>query len=268
MLLVLTAGAGCGGTFTPTMGETSDAGPDQAARAEFASNVAPVMAQKCDSCHKTGSLGAPMFESTYESVTTYQTAAAGQKFLSCTDPANSWLIQGCKATGHPGMPFDATAEPIVTTWAMHWAMQSPTCMGMTAAKAQTAPIILQQGGGNTVDLSTLGPGLDGATLTFSADTAGTGLYISNVTLHAGTGGLHVKHPVFDSCQMAPPEKDDPSDTYAQTDVIVQPSTTGTLPALALTNASLTTKLSIRFEELTPSAGSAGPAVDNGGACAP
>ncbi len=267
-LLPLVLVTGCNGAYTPSMVDTADAGPDQAARAEFSSTVAPLMVAQCDSCHKTAQLGAPAFQSTYDSVTHYTSSVAGKDFLSCSDPANSWLIQGCKAMGHPGAPFTATSEPAVIAWAMHWAMQSPACMGMQASKAQTAPIILQAGANNDVDLSALGPGLTGAHVTFNADVAGMGLYISNITFHAGASGLHIVHPVFDSCTGAPPQKDDPADTYATTDVTVQADATGTIGALALTNTPITAKLSIQFTTLTPVAGSQGPPVDNGGACAP
>lgn len=269
--LLALAAAACGpGSYTPTGGDVADAGPDQAAREAFVTDVAPLMVA-CDACHKTGTMvgavTAPIFESTYESVTGYTSTTGNPDFLSCSAPASSWLIGGAEATGHPGGTFDPAGKTTVVQWITMWSTVSPSCMGMMGGAAVTGKIVPQAT--NTVDLSALGPGLEGATMTFTIDNAGGGLLISNIVFNAGAGGLKVVHPKFESCETPPNAVGDPTDSLANVDITVPAAGTNTLiQSVSLAGVPITAPLAVSFVTLTPEAGSQGPAVDNGGACAP
>jgi hypothetical protein len=261
--------AACGGTYDPNAPfATADAGPDQIARQQFDTMIAPLMVAQCDSCHEAGLLMAPIFASTYESVTTYVPTAGSPDFLSCTSPAASFLITGAN-TDHAGPAFGVNDEPVVVQWIQMWAQVSPACTGGVANRAVTGPITLVTGT-NTVPLDGLGTGLTGATIQFVAQEVGGGLLIDNVQVTAGASGLHVKHPVFEACNTAPPAIVDAVDTFAATDLTVPAGQTAVVgsQAVAMTGVPITARLGIAFDILTPEAGSQGPPIDLGGACAP
>ncbi|MSP17442.1 MAG: hypothetical protein EXR73_12695 [Myxococcales bacterium] len=273
VVLGVAFGAGCEGRFFydgPRI--LADAGPDQMARELFVATVAPIMAMKCDSCHKTAQLLAPLFESTYDSVTAHMTTPPDPAFLHCSRPDSSlFFTKGM----HAGPPFDAITEsPLVSTWLALWAMTSPACAGMLEEEPATAPVVLENLGSNELDLSPVGVGLEGAKLRFTLASTAGGLLLSSLQLVAGPGGLHVINPRFETCPMPPDVTLDMNNSFSTTDLMLDADETRTLlnrsgfAQHSLTSHTLGVPLAIRFDTITPMAGSAGPAVDNGGACLP
>jgi hypothetical protein len=268
LTVVVAAVAGCTGEFTPDNGASADAGPDQAAREAFATDLVPIMMAKCNSCHLAGQVGAPKF-STYDEIVAHTVAmpiAGVDKMLDCT-PASSLLYTKGEHLANPATAFDATSEaPKVAAFIELYAAAKPECMDVGGAAV--TPSIVFQLGANSVDLSTLGPGLVGATLTFDASTVGGGLYLSAMTLTAGADGLHIVHPRFETCPggtLTPA-----NDSFSLVDVTVAAAAQQTLGqgTYTLIGVAVGDKFGISFDAITPAAGEAGPAVDNGGACAP
>lgn len=268
-LLLTSLVAACSGEFesyAPDGGvEQADAGPDEAARQKFALEVQPLWEQRCSACHDTGTLQSPIFGAPpdrYSSLITYT-----PPLLSCKGPGDSLVITKGQ---HAGPAWDTATElPTLQGWINTWITVTPDCQGMTQAKPVTGPHSLLLGD-NTISLAELGPGLEGAALTFTMDAVGGGLYLSQLTLRAGPGGLRVRSPRFETCGDMPPAKEDPTNEFANVDLTVPPDGAATLGdgTLVFTQTPNTVKLGIRFEELTPQGGPQGDAVDLGGACGP
>jgi hypothetical protein len=253
---------GCTGSFVPVQSQDADAGPDQAARLDFDTNVKPIMDTACFTCHTSGAGGAPLF-SDYDTVVAY--SSANGKLVDCTTATSLLYTKGSHAAGQAPAFDAATQAPKVQHFIETWAMVTAACQ--SAASAATGSIAFQQGA-NTVALSTLGPGLDGAQITFSADVVGTGLYLSAMQVTAGANGLHITHPRFETCPGG--TKTPANDSFAAVDQTLGPGETQTFGpgTFTLLDTAIGQKFGLRFETITPQAGSQGAPVDNGGACAP
>jgi len=267
-LIVASSSTACVGTFEPLDGaDTADASPDQAARAAF-DEIVPILTEKaCFGCHETGAVGAPLFGRTYDTLMAYMNA----KVMGCT-PAESTLYSlGPHPAASPGVWFDTTADlPKVEAFVVAWAATQAACQGGGGAKPRTGSIVFVEGL-NTVDLSGLGPGLEGAQMTFVADILANNLLLTEVKLIAGAGGLKAKHPRFETCPMTTPVAS-PIDAFYLVDLTIPAAGTADVrnannqSTLSITNGAVGGKLSIAFESLTPEAGSQGTAIDLGGAC--
>ncbi len=264
--------AACSGSFDPAGGPAADAGPDQLARDDFELNVAPLFELHCNACHEAGGVaGSPAFSASYDSVLAYVPLAGGT-LIGCTAADSLLYTKGSHVSG-AGPAFDTTTEsPKVANFIALWATAQPECEGGGEAKPATGSLVFAQGA-NSVDLSGLGVGLEGATLTFFVDPiAGSGLNVNSIKLNAGAGGLHVVHPRFELCPAgtATPA----NDSFSLFDATVPASSSADLladnnvSATSLVGVNLGDEFSLRFAALTPAAGSQGPAVDGGGACAP
>lgn len=252
-------------------GPTADAAPDQVARDQFQSMVKPILDQSCASCHVSGAAGAPKFmepnPDLYTTITTWvgvMPRIMGQPLLSCADPAQSPLVT---YGAHAGPAFTVEQLPVVRMWAETWQSVSPTCQGQVAAKAVTASFTPVTGP-NTLPLDNLGPGLEGATLTFNLDTLpGPSLYLSEIKFNAGANGLRVIHPIFEYCINAT-ETAEPNDKFKNVMLDVGPNMVGQPGdgTLTLVQVPPNTPLAVRFTEITPQAGAQGDPVDNGGSC--
>jgi hypothetical protein len=277
-LLAPLTGLACGGTlsYDSDGGAVADAAPDQAARDEFALNVAPVLKAACDVCHETGTGGAPIFSppdtppgTKYAVLTTWVGVGARIKdlpLLSCSQPDQSPLITYGPHTG-PAFTNDQVAP--TAAWITTWKGFQTGCEPVAAVARSAAVTPLTGGTVNTIDLAPLGPGLEGATLTFTADlVAGQDLYLSNLKVNAGAGGLKVVHPTFEYCLNGSEEKLDPTDKFKNVTLDVAPAGTAQIGpgSLSLVGIPAGTPLAVKFVELTPQAGSQGDAVDNGGSC--
>jgi hypothetical protein len=260
ILGALAVSLGCAGEFTP--GISADGGSNAAARQDFVQNVEPILQARCYSCHAQGQVGAPKFGN-YEEIIAYTGEEA--PLIACTKEQSHLYTKGAHVQG-AAPAFDAATEaPKVAAFIEKWAMSEPSCQGPAGGAAATGSLVFN--GTNTVDLSVLGPGLDGATFTFTASAAGGGLSLTNMTLQAGANGLHLVKPRFELCPAGTAVLD--SDQFAAVDVTIaagesQPLTDG---STSIIGATIGGKYALRFATITPAAGPQGAAVDKGGACA-
>ena len=102
-------------------------------------------------------------------------------------------------------------------------------------------------GQNTVDLSAIG--LTGSTLTFRLEPLSVGVYLNEITVHAGTEGAHVIHPLFVTWDDAGTASPDPVDRFSDIDLTVAANMDSPLGGgtAVFVDVSPQTKLSIHFK---------------------
>ena len=262
-LAVLTVVGACtAGSYAPVLsgdGPDGDA-PDLAARQEFESSVRSLYHAECGSeCHETGLMTAPVFGFSYDDLTRYGDGS----LLACDPTATSLILT--KGVHDPGVAFQAASSTLVREWVDLWASVSPRCAALRT-KARSGPFVPNVDG-NVVSLAPLGPGLEAATMAFSAQRVAGGLYLTSIRLNAGAAGLHVVAPRFEAC-LAQTATPDPGNAFAALDLEVPPNGSVLLGsgALSITGWQAGDAVSVGFAEITPMAGSQGPPVDNGGSC--
>jgi hypothetical protein len=254
---LLVAGA-CSGTYdVPRDGPGLDA-PDDMAREEFNRMVRALVDAECAECHTTGNEAAPIYGDTYDSLSAYKDGY----LFSCL-PEQSPIYT--KNVHIPGVDWLPSSEPIVFAFLQTWSRVHPRCQDLPP-RPRSGPFVPVLDQPNTVSLAELGPGLGGATLTFSAQRVTGGLYLSSVRANAGNGGLEVVAPLFEAC-LAGSSVPDPGNAFTQVAITVEPNTSVTLDpgALAIAGWQTGEPLGISFATLTPK-GVGGAPIDNGGAC--
>jgi hypothetical protein len=244
--------------------DLADAGPDAAPpdpMTFFADQVAPILAAKCDGCHATGQNGAPAFGTTYASVVAYSGAAG--KLADCT------LTQSLLFTraAHAGATMPTIGEyKVLRTWLELQAASVAGCAA-TAGRLPRTGGYVSQAADYEIDLSLLGPGLDGATMSFTVQSIVGGLLLSNVKLHAGTAGLIAIWPQTTSC-LGGTVSPSATDAFADVRLTLAAGQSATLGGgtVSLPGAQLGDRFSFSFAALLPGTGLLGLPVDNGGAC--
>ncbi|MFO0675578.1 MAG: hypothetical protein U0169_03530 [Polyangiaceae bacterium] len=234
----------------------ADAGDPHAAAEALFRKLEPALTESCGGaggvCHVDGSGGAPAWMKSpdaYVSIRAYDNAqSGGQRFV--TEVANeSRLFTKGKHSG----PELLTTTPLgkeITAW-----IQSEIASSK-AAKAQkpsTAPVSVSDGTQVTIDLSRLGSGMKGATITFDASLVGEILTLSNMTVAApASNGMRVTHPLFIQFtgNVGTP---DPGDSCGNVDTKVKEGGKATLGpgTLVLTQWKANSKLGITFDYVGP-----------------
>lgn len=257
LLAFLSQAAACGQVeWSATGGDAgSDASdPAAAARAQFTAEVEPILRDFCAACHTTDGGTGPAFLK----APMYETIKAWPNNLVVPgQPNDSRLYTYGTNANHTGPEFTADQADVVRRWIL---IEVPTGGGGDQdAGVQTSAFDVNVGGDNTVDLAPLGTGLDGAKLTFKATALSAGLFISDLKISAGPGGVHFVHPLF--MTWCPDPKPDPVDSFYGLDYTVNPNTVGMVGGgtVALTDfsASKGCKLSIHFKKIEPGMTSGG-----------
>ncbi len=174
------------------------------ARQEFEVNVAPLLASYCGSCHDTDTSVPFMDNGTGSSM--YASVMGWPGLISLRAPsASSLLSKG----DHAGPGWQPSQADIVRGWIGDEARLLPENEGL-----ETAPFI-PMAGDNTIDLTSIG--LPGASIDFRMEPLSSGMYLSQMSLSAGTEGVHIIHPTF-----VPWEGDipvpDPVDRFSNVDL--------------------------------------------------
>lgn len=188
------------------------------ARQRFTTQAWPALAT-CAGCHGAQPaidfLAPGTAEGAYTTVFEFQPPV-----IDVTAPAASLLVTMGK---HTGPALESAAAAAVLGWLEAERDERVPDMGTSVRVGPFLPVL---GAPMTVDL-----GVAGATLTMTAEVSDAGLYVSRLTLHAGTG-LRVAHPLFVS---RPPNPVlDSIDRFADLDLSLAAGTTSELgPAIFL-----------------------------------
>ncbi len=238
------AAFGCSGSFQGTGSIGPDANPSEASKAFFDSKVQPILEQSCAACHAGSQQGITFITppDVYQSVISYPNLVIGG------DAGASRLYAYGRSDQHQaagGVSLNPAQAETVRQWIMIEPPHTPVAPPTQTTKF--TPTV----GENTVDLSSVASGLDGTSLTFTAQNLAQGIYITNLTMHAGAGGVHVKHPLF--ATYCPAEAADPVDSFYGIEMTVDPAMTslvggGTVVLVAFQPGC---QISVHFETIEP-----------------
>lgn len=245
--LAVLAVAGCDGRFYGTAPDSgTDADPLIAARLLYDRDVLPILSANCTACHASvGAVGGGFMAPNPDS---YATMITWPNLVFPGDATSSRIFSYARGEQHSGTQLTPDQGELVRRWVEAEPPRAPV-----APPTETTRFRPQFGVTNTIELASLGDGLDGTTMTFDADLlAGGGLYLKFVKLHAGTNGTHVVHPLFQTyCPTTPVP--DPVDSLSAIDLIVNAGDVATLGAgtVVLANISDDCELSVHFKTIEP-----------------
>lgn len=261
-VLALSAGGyGClGGGFSQSGGGPGgdNSAAEAAAKQRFESEVQPMLMSSCLACHASVAGVGPGFLAGAPDV--YTTVRGWPNLVVGGNPASSRLYAYATSSSHARVGVNLTdgQADIVRRWIE---IVPESTDGGEDPGAQT-PLYTPLEGANTIDLSGVGSGLAGASITFNADQLSAGLLLTQVTAVAGAGGLHIKHPLFTTwCD----DQGVPVNSFEGLDFTVEPNMSAPLGpgTLSLSTFRRGCKISLSFETLEPSTGGPG-GVDGGG----
>jgi mono/diheme cytochrome c family protein len=266
---------GCTGLIDD--GNTGLTKEEAAARTAWINGAAPVLTTNCVACHN-GSR--PMIEflagaGDLELRTTI--LAYTPAVINLDAPASSRLLT--KGV-HDGPALLASEASELLEWIKKEkdAQPAPEEEGPSLETVQFTPAICTSGTPpavtcpvNDVDLTALG--LPGAKLHFVAQALGSGLYLNQLSVIAGTDGVYLEHPLFASWPTDGSEaKFDTIDRFFNVKVNAMAASTTMIGGgtAAFIGFNATDKISIHFKALKafqPDAGMpGGGGGDNGGGC--
>lgn len=190
-----------------------DGDPMAAAIASFERNVGPTLTTKCATCH--AGLAAPQFYKPDPTLREGVLKFDSGKLVDLDDPQASRLAvyASSQAHGMVGTNYSPAEAAQVTAWAALEALAAGHTPMPTIESALITPVL----GANEIDLTPLG--LTGTKFKFDYQPLSTGMYLSRITVDAGTGGVHLVHPlwvVWDGEQAIP----DPIDRFSDIDLTV------------------------------------------------
>lgn len=241
--------AACAGSIeTTSTGSHDDAGsanPAQA-RAKFDQDVLPILGHQCGSCH-AGTTNAWMASDpdAYTSVMTWP------RLVDTTSPASSMLLG---KGAHEGPSLAPADQATILEW-----LRLEAAVRVDGTRTPETAVIEVVAGANTIPLDAVGAA--GSNLTFTAQKLSQGLYLSKIAITAGTGGIHVKHPLFVTWQDTTPSPD-PIDSFDTIELDVASGQAGSVGGglLMLLNVPATAKLSIAFQKVGLSTGGGTPTL--------
>jgi len=253
---------GCDGQFETHL--TSDGGNDQLAqaRAMFDEEILPLLETSCVSCH----VGADAVGFMRPNPDVWSSIMAHPNLVIGGDAEASRLYSYGRSSSHSGIEFTTDQAERVRVW-----------IELVPPKDGPPPVVetdkfdpVLSPGTNNVDLSKLAMGLDGATMTFKAAQLSAGIYITELAINAGAGGVHMQHPLFVS--HCPGTIPDPVDSFYGLDQTFDPGASGSVGGgtVVLVDFVPGCKLSVHFKKIEPSTGGgpggpdAGPGEPGGG----
>jgi hypothetical protein len=255
--LALVIATGCMGEITNGIEGDGTLTPEQlAAKSSFDQTVAPILDGFCASCH----LGMANVDFMKPEPDTRTRMLTWPKLLNLDTPSSSLLLNKGAHTG-PALTTDQQAT--LLDWIkLEQAAAGTTTPTITTASFQPVP------GVNTVDLAPIG--LAGTTLTFRMEPLSVGIYLNEITVHAGTDGAHVVHPLFVTWDEHDTATPDPVDRFADIDLTVAAAAASPLGGgtAVFVNVQPTTKLSIHFKiaEKATGGSTTGGGGGTGGGC--
>ena len=166
-------------------GGLSDAAP-LAARDIFERSARPLFELRCASCHGDGgTASAPDFLASRPSV--YENLKGWPALVDTARPADSRVITKGR---HDGPAWTTTEATTIRAW-----LDAEAAEADPVEAAPCTALAVVDEGANSYDLGVLG--LRGSALSFAASRVSpTAMYLSDLRVIAGPGGLHAVHPVF------------------------------------------------------------------------
>lgn len=253
-LVALTTG--CMGEITNGADGDGTLTPEQlAAKNDFDANVMPMLNGFCGSCH-VGIANVDFMKSDPDPHTRMLT---WPKLVNLDTPSQSLLLNKGAHEG-PALTTDQAST------ILQWINLEQAAVGTGGTTIQTQAF-QPVPGVNTVDLSPIG--LAGSTLTFRMEPLSVGIYLNEITVHAGTDGAHVVHPLFVTYDEHDTASPDPVDRFADVDLTVAATMASPIGGgtAVFVNVQPNSKLSIHFkvaEKATGGGTSGGGGVVGGG----
>ncbi len=192
----------CAGEITTPGGETAEV---KAAKAAFTAQVEPIMSGFCLACHA---------------------AQVNIDFLAAPDMRGKMLewdgLVRLDAPTTSGVltkgPHEGPAlTPDQAALILDWIDLEVRAAGGEPATVVETDRLTPVPGLNSVDLT--GLGLTGSILTFLYEPLATGMYLSDITITGGAGGVHVVNPLFVIWNEGLPEPD-PINRFGNIDLVV------------------------------------------------
>ncbi|MBL4637699.1 MAG: hypothetical protein JKY56_27840 [Kofleriaceae bacterium] len=202
-------------------------------RQQFEDNVVPLLTGYCAACHGEGGTGGGFMGGS----DMYKTVLEWPNLISLRVPsASSLLSKGA----HAGPAWQVDQKEIVRAWVQEESNLAPELEDTL----ETDPII-PVSGENSIDLSDVG--LPGATITFRMEPLSSGMYLSRMSLNAGSQGIHIVHPTFVPWEGDSPAPD-PVDRFSNVDIYAAALASESVGGgtLILVNTSSSAPISIRF----------------------
>jgi cytochrome c553 len=200
---VLLATGACAGDITVPGGDDAAVA---AAKAKFSQDVLPVLNGFCGACHT----GMPNIDFMLPDPDIRSRMLAWPNLVSLPAPTSSKLLTQGPHSG-PGLTPDQSAIML------DWIELEVIAAGGEPAETVETDRVSPRPGANTIDLTPLG--LTGSRLTFVYEPLATGMYLSDLRLHGGSGGIHIINPLFviwDGGQPTP----DPINRFGNVDLTV------------------------------------------------
>jgi hypothetical protein len=245
---IVNGAGGDGGTQSPE---------EIAAKNAFEQEALPILNGFCASCHSGSMVGIDWMANDPD-VRTHMLTFPG--LINLDTPTQSQLLSKGAHEG-PALTTDQAAS------LLDWINLEKAAAGGPDTSVETTafqPVV----GQNTVDLSAIG--LTGSTLTFRLEPLSVGIYLNEITVHAGTDGAHVVHPLFVTWDDAGTASPDPVDRFSDIDLTVAAGTDSPLGGgtAVFVDVSPQTKLSIHFKvaELATGGDTTGGGGITGGGC--
>ncbi|MCB9562283.1 MAG: hypothetical protein H6708_17910 [Kofleriaceae bacterium] len=204
-LLALVLAAGCAGQIT-TPGGSDDAAV-AAAKAKFTASVQPIMDGFCGSCH----LGQANIDFLRPEPDPRTQMLAWDGLVRLDAPPTSGLLT---KGAHSGPALTPDQSAVILDWID---LEVLAAGGEPPADVETEKLTPQPGV-NTLDLGPIG--LTGSSLSFLYEPLATGMYLSDIQVTGGTGGVHVVNPLFVIWNEGSPEPD-PINRFGNIDLVVQ-----------------------------------------------
>ena len=272
--LALVSLVGCTGLIDDGNGTLTK--EEAAARDAWIKTAAPVLSTNCVACHN-GSRPMIEFLAGADNVEMRSSILAfAPAVVNLDAPASSRLLT--KGV-HDGPALLASEASDLLEWIKKEkdAQPAPEATGPTLETVKFTPAICTAGTPpaatcpvNDIDLTDLG--LPGAKLHFVAQALGSGLYLNQLSVIAGTDGMYLEHPLFASYPADGSEVlFDTIDRFFNVKINTMASMTQSIGGgtAAFIGFTATDKISVHFKALKPfqpTAGGGGGGGDTGGGC--
>ncbi len=209
------------------------------ARALFDRDVLPMLSTTCSGCHAAGDPAwmRPLPDE-------YSTIMGWPRLVDVATPATSVLLTKGM---HQGPAWTAEQATPILAWIEAERDEHPV---EETIETNAVDVV---DGANTLSLEAIGSA--GTTLTFTAEKLTYGLYLKNITLHAGPMGVNIKHPLFVTWMETTPSPD-PVDSFDTVEIDLAANTSAVIGGglLMLSNVPANAKLSISFKFIGPAVG--------------
>ena len=216
VLALTVVAVACTGEIVDPSGDAA-----KAAAAAFKSDVEPTLTSKCGVCHSGTAF--PQFMRPDPTLREGVLKFDGGKLLNLDDPQQSRLAVYASSQAHAMV--GTNYQPAEAAKVVAWAELEALAAGKMPAPTIESPIITPVVGQNTIDLGALG--LTGTTFKFDYQPLATGMYLSRISVTAGSGGVRLTHPLFvvwDGNNPVP----DPIDRFGDIDLTVAEMTTSSV----------------------------------------